>query len=179
MPFLIAAVVVLTVLCLLNLLLTFGIVRKLRAQRDHSRPGPAALVLPVGSTAPNFSAVTTTGETITREGLGETLFGFFSPNCPACTERLPRFVEAARRESGRRALAVLAVLHGDDAATRAQAAALRDVARVVVEASPDGPLGTAFAITGYPAFGLIDAHGTVTATGLDPERLTTPDHSTT
>ncbi|MGW9212989.1 TlpA family protein disulfide reductase [Embleya sp. NPDC055664] len=176
MPFLIAAVVVLTVLCLLNLLLTFGIVRKLRAQRDDSRPGPAALALPVGSTAPNFSAVTTTGETITRDGLGETLFGFFSPNCPACTERLPRFVEAARRESGRE---VLAVLHGDDAATRAQAAALRDVARVVVEASPDGPLGTAFAITGYPAFGLIDAHGTVTATGLDPERLTASSPSTT
>ncbi|MFI1583798.1 TlpA family protein disulfide reductase [Embleya sp. NPDC020630] len=107
-------------------------------------------------------------------GKGRTT-AFFSPNCPACTERLPRFVEAARRESGRN---VLAVLHGDAAATRAQVAALRDIARVVVEASPERPLGTAFAITGYPAFGLVDAHGTVTATGLDPERLTAPARST-
>ncbi|WP_331770705.1 redoxin domain-containing protein (plasmid) [Embleya sp. NBC_00888] len=176
MPLLIAAVVLVTVLCLLNLLLTFGVVRRLRAQGGHGHGGHDAditdLVLPVGATVPAFTAVTTAGETVSRDGLGAVLFGFFSPGCPACAERLPLFVKAAREAvgEGRR---VLAVVHGDEADTREQVAALTAVARVVVEPA-DGPLGRGFAVAGYPVFGLLDANGTVTASGFDPKALSAP-----
>ncbi|MET7303213.1 redoxin domain-containing protein [Embleya sp. NPDC005575] len=177
MPFLIVAVVLVTVLCLLNLLLTFGVIRKLRAQGEHGHGAQgdvdiSDLVLPVGSTAPAFAATTTAGETVSRDGLGAALFGFFSPNCRACKERLPQFVEAAREagDGGRR---VLAVVHGDEAETREQVAALAAVAQVVVEPT-DGPLGRGFAVTGYPVFGLLAADGTITASGFDPKALSAP-----
>ncbi|MYS85577.1 TlpA family protein disulfide reductase [Embleya scabrispora] len=176
MPFLIAAVVLVTVLCLLNLVLTFGVIRKLRAQGEHGHGAQndvdiSDLVLPVGSTAPAFTAVTTAGETVSRDGLGAALFGFFSPNCRACRERLPQFVEAARKAGGSRR--VLAVVHGDEAETREQVAALAAVAQVVVEPT-DGPLGRGFAVTGYPVFGLLAADGTITASGFDPKALSAP-----
>ncbi|MYV99291.1 TlpA family protein disulfide reductase [Streptomyces sp. SID3343] len=168
MPVLIAAVVLLGALCLLNLLLTFGIVRKLRARGDrHFDAAVDDLVLPTGSAVPDFAAVTAAGERVTRDGLGETLFGFFSPDCGACKERLPTFVAVAAKANGR---SVLAVLHGDADETREQAAALAGVAHVVVEPE-DGPLGLGLAVTGYPVFGLIAADGTLTATGLDPGKL--------
>ncbi|MFE3201699.1 TlpA family protein disulfide reductase [Embleya sp. NPDC055664] len=172
MPILISAVVLLAALTVLNLLLTFGIVRKLRAQGAAGAGAdldPADLLLPVGSTAPEFAAVTVAGKTVSRERLGAALFGFFSPNCPACKERMPAFLEVARRagEDGRR---VLAVVHGDEAETREQVAALTGVAQVVVE-PVGGPLGLGFAVAGYPVFGLIDENGTITASGFDPKSL--------
>ncbi|WP_331767261.1 hypothetical protein [Embleya sp. NBC_00896] len=177
MPFLIAAVVLVAALCLLNLLLTFGVIRKLRAQADnHPAADVGDLVLAAGSTVPEFSAVTTAGDTVSRQSLGETLFGFFSPSCGACKERLPVFVEAARAAGRTGHQSVLAVLHGDEIETREQVAALAGVAQIVIE-SEDGPLGQGFAVTGYPVFGLIDAAGTVTATALDPKRLPAHAHA--
>ncbi|MFF4400756.1 TlpA family protein disulfide reductase [Streptomyces sp. NPDC001480] len=174
MPFLVTAVVLIALLCLLNLLLTFGVIRKLRAQGEEKADKAVdGLIIPAGSAAPAFSAVTTAGERITRESLGETMLGFFSPDCRACKERLPLFVEQARavtRGSGR---SVLAVVHGTEEEAREQVAALADVAHVVVEPG-DGPLGEAFDITGYPVFGLITADGTLGATTFDPARLPAP-----
>ncbi|GGT86680.1 hypothetical protein GCM10010289_03100 [Streptomyces violascens] len=93
------------VLCLLNPLLTFGVIRKLRAQAERKADSVAeGLIIPAGSPAPPFSVVTTAGEPVTRESIGETMPGFFSPDCRACKERLPLFVEQARttaRETGR------------------------------------------------------------------------------
>ncbi|MFF2427192.1 hypothetical protein [Streptomyces mirabilis] len=177
MPFLVTAVVLIAVLCLLNLLLTFGVIRKLRAQADEKADRVAdGLVIPAGSAVPGFSAVTTAGERITREGLGETMLGFFSPDCRACKERLPLFVEQARTTARATGRSVLAVVHGTDEA-REQVAALSEVAHVVVEPG-DGPLGEAFDITGYPVFGLITVDGTLSATAFDPGRLSATSKAT-
>lgn len=122
---------------------------------------------------PGFSAVTTAGERITREGLGEAMLGFFSPDCRACKERLPLFVEQARttvRATGR---SVLTVVHGTDEEAREQVAALSEVAHVVVEPG-DGPLGEAFDIAGYPVYGPITVDGTLSATAFDSGRLPAP-----
>lgn len=174
MPYLVTAVVLIAVLCLLNLLLTFGVIRKLRAQIQEKADRVAdGLIIPAGSAVSGFSAVTTAGERISRESLGETMLGFFTPGCQACKERLPLFVDQARtvtRETGR---SVLAVVHGTEEETREQVAALSEVAHVVVEPG-DGPLGEVFDITGYPVFGLIAADGTLAATTFDPARLPAP-----
>jgi len=174
MPFLVAAVALIAVLCLLNLLLTFGVIRKLRAQAEEKADSVAeSLIIPAGSAAPAFSAVTTAGERITRESLGETMLGFFSPDCRACKERLPLFVEQARTTARATGRSVLAVVHGTEEEAREQVAALSGVAHVVVEPG-DGPLGEAFDVTGYPVFGLITADGTLAATAFDPARLPAP-----
>ncbi|WP_438295683.1 TlpA family protein disulfide reductase [Streptomyces sp. HUAS TT7] len=174
MPFRVAAVALIAVACLLNLLLTFGVIRRLRAQAEQKADSVAeGLIILAGSVAPPFSVVTTAGERVTRESLGETMLGFFSPDCRACKERPPLFVEQARttaRETGR---SVLAVVHGTEEEAREQVAALSEVAHVVVEPG-DGPLGEAFAITGYPVFGLITRDGTLAATAFDPARLPAP-----
>ncbi|MFE2484646.1 hypothetical protein ACFVRU_05590 [Streptomyces sp. NPDC057927] len=178
MPFLVTAVVLIAVLCLLNLLLTFGVIRKLRAQADEKADRVAdGLIIPAGSAVPGFSAVTTAGERITREGLGETMLGFFSPDCRACKERLPLFVEQARTTARATGRSVLAVVHGTDEEAREQVAALSEVAHVVVEPG-DGPLGEAFDITGDPVFGLITVDGTLSATAFDPGRLPAPSKAT-
>ncbi|MEU9546171.1 hypothetical protein [Streptomyces mirabilis] len=174
MPFLVTAVVLIAVLCLLNLLLTFGVIRKLRAQADEKADRVAdGPIIPADSAVPGFSAVTTAGERITREGLGEAMLGFFSPDCRACKERLPLFVEQARttvRATGR---SVLTVVHGTDEEAREQVAALSEVAHVVVEPG-DGPLGEAFDIAGYPVYGPITVDGTLSATAFDSGRLPAP-----
>ncbi|WP_328759590.1 MULTISPECIES: hypothetical protein [Streptomyces] len=174
MPFLVTAVVLIAVLCPLNLLLTFGVIRKLRAQADEKADRVAdGPIIPADSAVPGFSAVTTAGERITREGLGEAMLGFFSPDCRACKERLPLFVEQARttvRATGR---SVLTVVHGTDEEAREQVAALSEVAHVVVEPG-DGPLGEAFDIAGYPVYGPITVDGTLSATAFDSGRLPAP-----
>ncbi|MEU6477102.1 hypothetical protein ABZ858_09450 [Streptomyces sp. NPDC047017] len=174
MPFLVAAVALIAVLCLLNLLLTFGVIRKLRAQAQEKDAKVAeGLIIPAGSPVPAFDAVTTTGERIARDDLGETMLGFFSPGCRACEERLPLFVEQARTTARATGRSVLAVVHGTEEEAVPQVAALSEVAHVVVE-SEDGPLGQIFDITGYPVFGLITSDGTLAATAFDPGRLPAP-----
>ncbi|WP_282692499.1 redoxin domain-containing protein [Streptomyces sp. CC208A] len=169
MPFLAAAVALLTILCLLNLVLTFGVIRKLRLQADQRASAAAdELMLPPGSPVPDFTAVTTAGETVTRDTLGETLIGFFSPDCTACAERLPKFVELARELDGDRS--VLAVVHAEKGEAAEEIAALAAVGHVVVEPQ-QGPMGTLFKVEGYPIFALLPGDGPVTATAFDLDRL--------
>ncbi|WP_412543588.1 TlpA disulfide reductase family protein [Longispora sp. K20-0274] len=156
MAFLAAAVVLVGVLCVLNLFLSFGVIRRLR---EHTRSleqlagGQGGdIVLAAGGTVGPFVATTTTGAVVSDGALGgRTLVGFFSPSCEPCKERLPQFVEMARTFDGR----VLAVAVGADADVVDLVASLDPVADVVVE-TDDGPVNTAFAVRGYPALVVLD-----------------------
>lgn len=150
-------------------MLTFGVIRKLRLQADRRAVAAAdELMLPPGSPVPDFTAVTTAGRTVTRAALGETLIGFFSPDCTACAERLPKFVQLARDLDGERS--VLAVVHAEQGEATEEIAALAAVGHVVVEPQ-QGPMGTLFEVEGYPVFALLPANGPVAATAFDLERL--------
>ncbi|WP_067830078.1 TlpA family protein disulfide reductase [Actinomadura kijaniata] len=162
MPYLVAAVVLLAVLSLFNLLLTLGVVRRLRR-----REGETDLILPAGAAVPEFAAVTAAGETLTRDSLSGAVVGFFSPDCGACEAQLPKFAQLA---AGHRAVAVL---HGGEAETRAHRAVLGEAAEVVVEET-GGPMGKAFAVSAYPTFALVGPDGTVTASSFDVDRLPLP-----
>ncbi|WP_432036270.1 peroxiredoxin family protein [Streptomyces cucumeris] len=175
MPYLIAAVVVLAVLCLLNLLLTFGIVRKLRAGQGNAYAGDdPGLMIPNGSAMPEFEAETIDGETISGETLRDALIGFVSPHCSACREQLPNFVEIAgnHRARGR---TVVAFVHGDAEDARKMIEPLRGIAsHVVIEDAEDGPTEKAFKVAGYPVFGIVDGAGTLTASNIKPKELPDP-----
>lgn len=173
MPFLIAFVAVVGVLCAVDLVLSVGIIRRLR---EHSealaalRRGPGVMA-PAGSAVGPFTAVTTDGETVSDDTLTgtPTLVGVFSPGCPACAERMPSFVDAAKNRAGGRS-SVLAVLAGREEDVAAERAALEPVARVVIDGSGGG-LTRALSVSGFPAFALVDASRTILASGTSMEGL--------
>jgi hypothetical protein len=161
MPYVVAAVVLFGLIATVNLLLTIGVVRRLREQttelaelRDRAPMGGAETSLPVGATVAPFEAATVDGRTVTLASFGERpLVGFFSPSCQPCKERLPGFVKHAGRRLGGPDT-VLAVVAGTTQGSADYVEQLGAVATVVVE--PDmGPVQKAFGITGFPSFLLI------------------------
>ena len=133
------AVVLVGALCLLDLLLTFGVIRRLR-ENDASRTQggsaqPGAPMAPVG---------TRVGDTGWE---GETLVGFFAPGCSPCEQQLPGFIEHARARDR-----VVAVVHGMGGKTSELVRKLEQVADVVVEDSTEGPLHNAFKVEGFPSY---------------------------
>jgi hypothetical protein len=172
-----AAVVVVGVLCLLDLLLTLGVVRRLREHTALLAAGAGAggqsvsiTDLNVGETPAGFEVATVGGPRVSGPA-GLRVVAFFSPHCSVCPERVPSFTEyvtsnAIARES------VLAVIEGSEGEAPYQAT-LADVAQVCTGA--DGDLvSVAFKAQGYPAFCLLDADGALLASGIHPSTLTEP-----
>jgi len=165
-------------LCVLNLVLTVGVIRRLREHTEliqglpRMQP-PEQIMLPAGETVGPFTAVTEDGAEVSRDGLAdETLVAVFSPTCSACAEQLPLFLDRARSFPGGRAN-VLAVVVGDREEAAAQAARLAPVARVAVE-EHGGPVARAFDVRGFPAFARLDADGRVLASGYRTSDLGAP-----
>jgi len=151
MPLILTAVVILVgLLCVLDLLLTLGVIKRLREHTELlSAADNAPSALAVNSEVADFHVATVDGELLRSEMLdGETLVAFFSPSCGPCQERLPEFVEYARAWPGGRDRTLVVVV-GEEAEAVAPVAALSPVARVAVE-GPDGALASAFEVNAYP-----------------------------
>ncbi|MFE3202456.1 TlpA family protein disulfide reductase [Embleya sp. NPDC059237] len=151
MSVLIAVVTLVGALCALNLVFTLGVVKRLREHTEILATVQGDPVrLEVGAEVGEFDTSTTAGKPLIRDLLpGPILFGFFSPTCEPCRDKLPRFVEYARREPGGRS-SVIATVVGDAEAAARFAAELGPVAQVVVEDS-GGALGTALGIRAFPS----------------------------
>jgi hypothetical protein len=178
MAVLIGAVVLVGALCLLNLLLTFGVIRRLREHTEmlaRNSPGAlgalGAIGLTAGESPETFSATDDEGAVV-RGPSGLRVVAFFSTSCSICPKRAPAFVDYVRGQLVGRD-EVLAVVVGQSADSVPYLAQLTEVARVSTE-SPDGPAGRAFAVQGYPAFFALDAAGTVVWSGYDPAALPAP-----
>jgi hypothetical protein len=175
--FLIALVALVGAIALLDLLLTVGVIRRLRQHTEQlsnlSTPGGPAgdIIIGAGEQAGEFAATTTDGEPVSRDLLsGQTLVGVLSAGCSACQERLPEFVSRAESFPGGRGQ-VLAVLAGEPDEVEPYREQLAPVARVVIEPPMDGPISKALQVQGYPAFALLDADGKVVAGGFSFEQL--------
>ncbi|MDE3724925.1 TlpA disulfide reductase family protein [Nocardiopsis sp. N85] len=157
------------VLCLLDLLLTVGVIRRLKEHTElignlSTRGMPGTTVLPPGERIGAFSAVTEDGDTVGSGALADpVLIAVFSPGCGACAEQLPRFLERAGALPGGRG-SVLAVLAGDRAQVAEEAARLSPVARVVVD-GPQGTVTDALGVLAFPAFLRVDGTGRVLSSG--------------
>jgi hypothetical protein len=166
MAYLYALVGLFGALTLLNLLLTFGIIRRLR----HRPPGTIVTTpgfLTPGTLIGDFTGRDLDGRPVSRGELsGRTLVGFFSPGCDACRDRLPDFA-AARVFGPDRSLAIVM---GGAVSASDYLPSLTPVARVVPD-DPDGPLISAFAITTVPSFFVVDADGRVVAGGVTLDGL--------
>lgn len=161
--FLTAAVVLVGATCLLNLVLTLGLIRRMR-QYGHLLDGlePAeigASTRSVGSAVAPFTATAVDGSVVGPGWFTEpTLVGFFSPGCPSCKNLLPGFLAAA---ATRRALAV--VEKGPEPGDE-YVGPLAEVATVLDGDESRGAI-VAFGVRGFPAVCQVDAQGVISATG--------------
>lgn len=178
MPIVIAAVAVVGALCLLDLLLTFAVIRRLREHtamladaRAQGPAGPAVIGLSPGEAPGAFSAVTLDGQQV-DEGTALRVVAFLSTACSICPERVPPLMDYLAANNVDRASA-LAVVVGQDGKPAPYQAALAEFAQICVE-QEDGEVATAFKVAGYPAFCLRAEDGTVLASGYDPASLPQP-----
>lgn len=169
MGFVIAALALVGAVASLNLLLTLGVIRRLREHTVRLAALPAGggpppeLMLPAGARPGDFRAETVDGAEVSLTSLAApALVGFFSPGCEPCREWIPRFVQAAGELPHGPAQA-LAVVVGDATAMSDELARLRRVAQVVVEPF-DGPVSRAFAVNGWPVLCRLGEDGTITTT---------------
>ncbi|WP_369266501.1 TlpA family protein disulfide reductase [Streptomyces harbinensis] len=147
----------------LNLLLCYGIIRRLRAE-----PAPGPGVLP------------STGHTVTGLRVGvpvalpagsPTLVGFFSPGCDACEDLLPAFTRAAEAHPGGTGKVTAVVVEVDqDGDGRSYADALSPVAEVL-RVPPASPWVTAFGVTGFPQVHALTEDGALRWSALGPADL--------
>ncbi|MFI8258058.1 TlpA family protein disulfide reductase [Streptomyces filamentosus] len=160
-----SAVALLGALTVLNLVLTYGLVRRVGALGPARPPGPIDAGS-VGATAGEFEVRATDGTGVSRGDLPDgALVGFFSPGCEPCTELLPRFASAVRelRLPPARVLAVVAPGTEDPGPyTRA----LEGIARVVT-GEEAVVVAEAFGITGYPVVCRLGSDGAVTVVDRD------------
>jgi len=168
---LIAAIIVLSLLCLGHLTLTLGLMRRLNehtAVLDRIAGEPPEVMRPAGEVVDDFAATAFDGTPVALELLAApTIVGFFSPGCGPCKERLPEFIARVGHAPAGRALAVVVSAKGDtDSETEMMVSRLSEVALVVVEPT-DGPVAKAFGVRGFPAFGLIGDGGRIEAGGTD------------
>jgi thiol-disulfide isomerase/thioredoxin len=166
MAYLTVAVVLVAALCLLDLVLTFGVIRRLRAtgaavtlDEDGNELTPRA-----GDPVAGFTGTTTEGEPVSRDSVIGAVVAFLSPNCKPCKASLPDLLRVAEAEP------VVAVVVGDPADMADMVEKLSPVARVVTE-EPFGPVSTAFAVRSFPTFGKVGPDGTLAAAGLHVTRV--------
>jgi hypothetical protein len=165
---LIGAVVLVGAICVLNLILTFGVIRRLKehvhllaALRATTGLSTGKGFVEPGERPQPFSATTIDGQGIDETSLTEqvTIVAFFSPDCASCKDWIPRFVVAAQAvvAGSGRAIAVVAAPDLDAVEARE---ALLEHTDVVLE-DFDGPIHHAFSVSGYPSLCKIGPGGTV------------------
>jgi hypothetical protein len=154
---------------LLNLLLVLLVIRTLKrhaarlAQMPRVRPRQDP---PVPRMLQDFTATTTAGQELTRQGLlgRQRVVAFLTPACTSCLEQIPRFNALAASPALRPGTSLLGVVLGRGPAAVQLAGQLSETADVVLE-EPNGPLVRAFEATNYPGFHVLDADGVIQATG--------------
>lgn len=175
MSVLAAAVIVVGALCLVDLMLTFGVIRRLRSHTEMlSAPQiPATLMtgLHESDKVGKFSGTSADGEQLSGPA-GLRMAAFFSSSCSTCPAHVPTFIDYVRQNNVGRD-AILAVVVGSAERPPAYQDRLAQVATVVPE--PDAAvISQAFKVTAYPTFYLLDGDGIVTAAGHDPLDMPAP-----
>lgn len=175
MPVLVAAVVIVGLLCLLDLLLTFGVIRRLREHTEllarMTVPDVPVVGLTPRQTPVPFETVTARGEPV-RGPAGFDVVAFFSSSCSICPERVPSFLQYLADHQVP-AASVLAVVVGGQEEPPPYLARLDEAAQVCLE-EHNGTVGQAFKVVGYPAFCVLSPDGSVLAAGFDPAELPEP-----
>ncbi|MEV0588772.1 hypothetical protein [Nonomuraea sp. NPDC050310] len=161
MPFLIAAVVFVGVLCLLNLVLTLGVLRRLREHTaELERLAGQRMFLP-------YDPAVLVGRSLPEALTGARLVGFFDVDCSTCHEKAPRFAAAAKDEPA------LAIVTGS-------ASKVGDLLEVVggtadvITGEDAGLIAHALGVEAFPTFLRATADGTIEAADTELAALGSP-----
>ncbi|MFC4148792.1 redoxin family protein [Micromonospora mangrovi] len=170
------AVVFVGLLCLLNLLFTLGVIRRLRQHTEQLAKLPRVdepmepIKLPTGAEIGEFSATATDGTEVTDGTLRNGgLVAFLSATCPACAEQLPVFVERLKSSRLKRDETYVFLI-GDEAKLETMKAQLTPLARVVLQPH-GGPVTKAFQVAAFPSFVMLDKGARVAASTVFPDEL--------
>lgn len=171
---LVAIVVLLALLVVANMLLTWGVLRRLRtlqAQVDAGVGGPVENGLHPGDEAPDFSALTPAGDAVTRDEVvrGETVLIFLSPHCEACETHLPAVRELGRAGSG--SPAALAVVDGTREESGHLMEGLRGDVPVLFAPRESTDMLERYQVNAYPSSYVVGADGRITASRLGLDEL--------
>lgn len=165
---LVISMVLLWVVVLLNLLLTLALIRRL----NRTSTSPHAQAIPkvgpeVGQRAPDFTAQTLDGATVTRESYTgkKVALVFISTHCGPCREALPR-LEQLGPKAARGGIELLLVSSNEAGETRILVESLTLHLPVLVAPSPTNPLTAAYQATATPSYCFIDEQGIVQSAGL-------------
>jgi hypothetical protein len=170
MTFLASAVAFLTALVLVDLLLSFGIIRRLRELQLRTGEGPANAE--VGMRIGPFTAIDSNGEPISDDQLqtGPTLVTFLSVGCEPC--------EAVKRDllSNPPSIDTIFFVEGK---TKSEAetywVGVEEIGRVAW-VTYEGPVMEAFKIQGYPSLIVVE-NGLVSASGIRVRDLHLDEHA--
>lgn len=175
MSVLAAAVTFAIALGLLNLTLSYGVIRRLRSEKRNTPalPFPVTDADSLGTTVQEFSIRAEDGLEISDRTLAEdTVVAFFSPGCGPCAELLPHFVETLTHHR-RPAEEVLAVVVPGTEDAGAYTDALSTVATVVT-GDQARTVEAAFGVNAYPVVCRVGGAGELTALARDLHELTQP-----
>ena len=168
---LIGANLVLGTLTVLNLVLTVGVVQRLRVHTETlTQMGGEMPTLRPGEPIGPFDAVSVKDEAISDLMIdAESIIGFFSPGCGPCKERLPDFREFTYEMSSVQQHSIAVVVGSEDESADLVAAIGED--SIVVLEDDGGSLTSACQVKAFPTFLVVDrdAEGvlTVKASGVD------------
>ncbi|NUQ84742.1 MAG: TlpA family protein disulfide reductase [Anaerolineales bacterium] len=121
----------------------------------------------IGQKAPDFSALTLQGKTVTLADYAghAAAFVFVSPDCKPCREELPRLRELLPNARGFGTELVL-VSDGDEEKTRPLMDGLGDGLSVLLAPREHNPFFSDYKAIGTPSYCLIDTNGKVQAAGI-------------
>jgi peroxiredoxin len=167
------AVSVVGILSLFNLFLTLAVVRYLRHQDERlvPRTGPVKTVnsglLQPGTQISGFATATVSGDARSLSDMtgAPSLIGFFSAHCPACLRQAPEFRSYASAH-GYVGAHVLAVIISPDHESATQLREELVYAMPVVVEPPRSAVSSAFSVSTFPAFFVLDEHGRVQASDI-------------
>jgi hypothetical protein len=148
----IALTVVLTLVVILNIALTFALLRRVAGHdaRLAALEKGAPTMAEIGERIEDFATTTTDGEQFGRDDLvAGTLVGFFDPDCEVCQSHVADFVAAAETLGGDRARTLAVVREAEEAQLMVDA--FGPGIRAVIERRR-GPVSRAFHVMATPSF---------------------------
>lgn len=151
---------------LLNLVLTFALIRKVSTGGTRGNQGFPEIGLAVGSEAPAFTAQTLAGEVVTRATYANrsTAFVFISTHCQPCRTILPE-IEQLAPAAARAGVDIVLVSNDTQEATRAFVDEMQIHSPVLIAPFDSNPFLKEYKATMTPSYCLIDIQGKVQSAG--------------
>lgn len=171
-----AVVVLLAIVVVGNMLLTWGMVRRLKALQEQVAASGVPLDngLRAGDEAPDFSAQSLAGDTVTRDEIvrDETVLAFLSPTCSGCETQLPALRELARQPGGRPA--VVAVVDGVAEESTHLIEGMQGEVPILFAPRQHNDLLERYQVNVYPSFYVMGPEGRITGSHLSAKELLAP-----